>query len=35
MGRPELAWRTAKVYPAINLTEDSDNYYVRAELPGH
>jgi len=34
MGRPELAWRTAKVYPAINLTEDSDNYYVRAELPG-
>jgi HSP20 family protein len=34
MGRPGLAWRTAKVFPAINLTEDTDNYYVRAELPG-
>ena len=33
-GRPGLAWRTARVFPAINLTEDSDNYYVRAELPG-
>ena len=22
------------VFPAINLTEDVDNYYVRAELPG-
>lgn len=22
------------VFPAINLTEDKDNYYVRAELPG-
>ena len=34
MGRPELAWRPAKVFPAINLTEDTDKYYVRAELPG-
>ncbi len=34
MGRPGLAWRSAKVFPAINLTEDADNYYVRAELPG-
>lgn len=34
MGRPGLTWRTAKVFPAINLTEDADNYYVRAELPG-
>ena len=34
LGRPNLAWRPAKVYPAINLTEDTDNYYVRAELPG-
>jgi HSP20 family protein len=33
-GRPGLAWRTAKVFPAINLTEDADRYYVRAELPG-
>jgi HSP20 family protein len=29
-----LAWRSAKVFPAINLTEDADNFYVRAELPG-
>jgi len=33
-GRPDLAWRPAKVFPAINLTEDADHYYVRAELPG-
>ena len=24
----------AGVFPAINLTEDKDHYYVRAELPG-
>jgi HSP20 family protein len=34
MDRPGLAWRSAKVFPAINLTEDADNFYVRAELPG-
>lgn len=34
MGRPELAWRPARVFPAINLTEDKENFYVRAELPG-
>ena len=28
--RPE----TAGVFPLINLTENKDNYYVRAELPG-
>jgi HSP20 family protein len=33
-GRSNLTWRTARVFPAINLTEDADNYYVRAELPG-
>jgi len=22
------------VFPAVNLTEDKDNYYIRAELPG-
>ena len=33
-GRPGLGWRPARVFPAINLTEDTDNYYVRAELPG-
>lgn len=25
---------TGGVFPLINLTEDSDNYYARAELPG-
>ncbi len=34
MRRPDLTWRPARVFPAINLTEDKDNYYVRAELPG-
>ena len=29
-----VAGRTAGVFPLVNLTEDSDNYYVRAELPG-
>ena len=24
----------AGVFPAVNLTEDKDNYFVRAELPG-
>jgi HSP20 family protein len=26
--------RTAGVFPAVNVSEDSDNIYVRAELPG-
>ena len=34
LGTPGLGWRPARVFPAINLTEDKDNYYVRAELPG-
>jgi HSP20 family protein len=34
IGRPDLAWHTDRVFPAINLTEDADSYYVRAELPG-
>ena len=25
---------TAGVFPLVNVTEDKDNYYVRAELPG-
>ncbi len=25
---------TAGVFPLVNLSEDTDNYYVRAELPG-
>lgn len=34
LGRPETGWLSATVFPAVNLTEDADNYYVRAELPG-
>lgn len=34
LGRPSMPWMSAKVFPAINLTEDKDKYYVRAELPG-
>jgi HSP20 family protein len=29
LSRPGLGWRAARVFPAINLTEDADNYYVR------
>ncbi len=25
---------SAGVFPAVNLTEDKDNFYIRAELPG-
>lgn len=25
---------TSRVFPSLNLTEDKDNYYLRAELPG-
>jgi HSP20 family protein len=25
---------TSRTYPAVNLTEDTDHYYVRGELPG-
>lgn len=34
LGRPGLGWLNAKVFPAVNLTEDKHKYYVRAELPG-
>ena len=29
-----LPMPSAGVFPLINVTEDNDNYYVRAELPG-
>jgi HSP20 family protein len=32
--RPEMHWLSARVFPAVNVTEDKDKYYVRAELPG-
>ena len=34
LGRPKREWFSSTVFPAVNLTENSDNYYVRAELPG-
>ena len=34
MGRPGMNWLTARVFPAVNLTEDKEKYYIRAELPG-
>ncbi len=33
-GRPGMNWMSARVFPAVNLTEDAENYYIRAELPG-
>jgi len=33
-GRPGTSVMMPKVFPAINITEDKDKYYVRAELPG-
>jgi HSP20 family protein len=32
-GRESFPWR-AGVYPLVNLSEDKDYFYVRAELPG-
>lgn len=34
LGRPGLGFLPSRVFPAINLTEDKDRYYARAELPG-
>jgi len=35
-GLTRVPWRgpSAGVFPLMNVTEDKDNYYVRAELPG-
>ena len=35
-GRPDGVFRTGRagVFPLVNLTEDRENYFVRAELPG-
>jgi HSP20 family protein len=33
-GEREFRPAPSGVFPAINLTENQDNYYVRAELPG-
>jgi HSP20 family protein len=34
LGTPISRAMQSGVFPALNLTEDPDNYYVRAELPG-
>lgn len=34
LGKPGTHWLSARVFPAVNLTEDKNKYYVRAELPG-
>jgi HSP20 family protein len=34
VGTPISRAMQSGVFPALNLTEDQDNYYVRAELPG-
>ena len=33
-GMPERRVLSAGVFPLLNLTENQDNYYIRAELPG-
>ena len=33
-GRPGMRFYPSRVFPAVNITEDKDNYLVRAELPG-
>lgn len=33
-GRPGKPFMRPKVFPAINITEDLDQYHIRAELPG-
>jgi HSP20 family protein len=33
-GRPGMRLFPSRVFPAVNITEDKDNYFVRAELPG-
>ena len=33
-GMPEMRLFPSSVFPAVNITEDNDKYYVRAELPG-
>lgn len=33
-GMPERRVMSAGVFPLLNLTENQDNYYIRAELPG-
>ena len=34
LGKPAVQMFPSKVYPAVNITEDKERYFVRAELPG-
>ncbi|MCG6893630.1 MAG: Hsp20/alpha crystallin family protein [Desulfobacteraceae bacterium] len=34
LGNRGLHWFPARVFPAVNITEDKERYYIRAELPG-
>lgn len=34
LGRRGARWPSAGLFPVLNLTEDHDRYYVRAQLPG-
>jgi len=31
---PFATFRSANVFPPVNVTEDRDNFYIRAEIPG-
>jgi len=33
-GRPEMRLYHSRVFPAVNITEDKDSFFVSAELPG-
>jgi HSP20 family protein len=33
-GRPGRRGNSSRVFPAVNVSEDTDTYFVRAELPG-
>lgn len=33
MGRPSWRYAPAKVFPAVNITEDDNKFFLRAELP--
>lgn len=34
LGKPAMQLFPSRVFPAVNITEDKDKYFVRAELPG-
>jgi HSP20 family protein len=34
LGKPGTSMSSAKVFPAVNISEDKGKYYVRTELPG-